>query len=272
MLGKLLKYEVKSTARIFLPIYGLIIALALLNKFFIANNSFSYGGNYHKGLQIAATISMVTYVAFIVALFVVTLIVLIRRFYRNLLGDEGYLSFTLPVKVHSHIDSKLIITFMWEVLSLIVAAFSIFIMTINSNTVQNFSEFCMDVSSFYQRYGSMAYGVTAEFIILSIISMLTCILQIYASIVIGNLSGKHKMLASFGVFIGFGIVQQIIASTIFSNMTSISLFHSYEYSNDAQAFSAVSTFLISIIIFSLVFGAIFYFITNWMLSKKLNLE
>ncbi|HCR43229.1 MAG TPA: hypothetical protein DIV41_01485 [Ruminococcaceae bacterium] len=266
MLGKLLKYEIKSTARVFLPIYGLIIALALLNKFFIANNTYVYSNSTNKAMQIAATVSMMTYVAFIVALFVVTLVVLIRRFYRNLLGDEGYLSFTLPVSIHSHIDSKLIVTFMWEALSLIVAGFSIFIMTINGNTMQSFSKFCMGISEVYEKYGPLAHQLTAEAIIFVILSMLACILQIYASIVIGNLSGKHKMLASFGVFIGFGIVQQIILSNVYGGRFGKNIM-------DGESFAYfMRTELISMIIFSLVFAAVFYFITDWMLRKKLNIE
>lgn len=272
MLGKLLKYEIKSTARIFLPIYGLIIALALLNKVFISNNSFSYAENYNQGLKIAATISMMTYVAFIVALFVVTLVMLIRRFYRNLLGDEGYLSFTLPVKVHSHIDAKLITTFMWEVLSLIVSAFSIFIMTINSSTVQGFSKFCMEVSNLFATSGAIASQLLIEIIIILIASIMLCTLQIYASIVIGNLSSKHKMLAGFGAFVGFGIVQQIISSTVFNNIIYNFTFSMNHGASTIASLYAIRSFLLALIIFDLIFSVIFYFITDWMLQKKLNLE
>ena len=36
MLGKLLKYETKATARIFLPLYGALVLLAVINRFFMA--------------------------------------------------------------------------------------------------------------------------------------------------------------------------------------------------------------------------------------------
>ena len=36
MLGKLLKYEIKATGRIFLPIYLALILLAGINRIFIA--------------------------------------------------------------------------------------------------------------------------------------------------------------------------------------------------------------------------------------------
>ncbi len=62
-------------------------------------------------------ISMTIYCLLIAAVFVMTLVVTIQRFNKNLLGDEGYLSFTLPVKVTATSYSKMIISLMWTVLS-----------------------------------------------------------------------------------------------------------------------------------------------------------
>ena len=37
MLKKLLKYEIRATARLFLPVFGAILLLAILNNIFFAN-------------------------------------------------------------------------------------------------------------------------------------------------------------------------------------------------------------------------------------------
>ena len=120
MLGKLLKYEIKATARTFLPMYALLIVFALINKFFMAVNA-----DY---LRIPRIIAMSVFVVVIVGICVMTLIVTIQRFNKNLLTDEGYLSFTLPVKAHTHIDSKMIVSLMWSLLSVIVSFIAIFVM------------------------------------------------------------------------------------------------------------------------------------------------
>lgn len=86
MLGKLLKYELKATSRTFLPIYGALILVALGNRLFRM-------GNINLGFGLTTAIL----VGLFVALGVLTLMVTIQRFNRNLLGDEGYLMFTLPV-------------------------------------------------------------------------------------------------------------------------------------------------------------------------------
>ena len=44
-----------------------------------------------------------------VAVMIVTLIIIIQRFYKNLLCDEGYLMNTLPMSVWKNITSKLVV-------------------------------------------------------------------------------------------------------------------------------------------------------------------
>lgn len=55
------------------------------------------------------------------AAFVLTLIIQIQRFSKNLLGDEGYLMFTLPASVSQHITAKLVVAVLLDVLSVAAA-------------------------------------------------------------------------------------------------------------------------------------------------------
>lgn len=266
MLGKLMKYEIKATQRIFLPLYGLILVFALINKVFLTFNF-----NNRSGMAaVPFVITMCIYCILIAALFVMTLVVMIQRFQKNLLGDEGYLSFTLPVKAHSHLDSKMIVSLMWEVLSLIVSAVSIFLLAVNQYTAREFSRFCLQMGKFLSENGAMAYLVLIEFIVLVFIGILSEILQIYAAITVGNLSSKHKLLVGFGTFIGFGVVKQIVISIIMNAGHGFDDFDTMMKST--TVLQAVAGVFGIIILFCLVFNVAFYFFTNWMLSKKLNLE
>ena len=49
------------------------------------------------------------------------LIIQIQRFSKNLLGDEGYLMFTLPASVSQHITAKLVVAVLLDVLSVAAA-------------------------------------------------------------------------------------------------------------------------------------------------------
>lgn len=267
MLGKLLKYEFAATARIFFPIYGLVLLMAGITRLFWRTNT--------ENVNIPRMISMSVYIAMIVAMFVITLIVTIQRFYKNLLGDEGYLSFTLPVKVHSQIDAKMIITLLWCVLSVVVSAVSIFLLVVNPQTLLQFSRGCGEIGQMFSQYGFSAHLITLEVIILIVVAFLSNILEIYAAVTVGNLAGRHKLLAGIGAFLGFGIVEQVVTSLLFGGLSQkiTAYFESFHYSVTGQ-FPAepAEVGLLFLILYAVVFGAAFYFFTDWMLSKKLNLE
>ena len=94
---KLLKYEWKACARICLPLYAVELLVAFINRLLYSDigSKLLYG--------IPSIVMTMLYAAIMVALFVVTAVVLVQRFYKNLLGSEGYLMFTLPVSVSQHI-------------------------------------------------------------------------------------------------------------------------------------------------------------------------
>ena len=72
------------------------------------------------------------------AVFIVTFFVIIQRFYKNLLGDEGYLMNTFPVTTITNITSKLSIATFWNIVSGFVAVFSIIIMAFNPDAFSSF--------------------------------------------------------------------------------------------------------------------------------------
>ena len=92
MLKKLTKHELYATGRIFLPIYAIMLLLSLINRVLFGIDNISRPLNTLRGFMVAA------YVISIIATLVVTFVIMILRFYRNLMSDEGYLMFTLPVK------------------------------------------------------------------------------------------------------------------------------------------------------------------------------
>lgn len=272
MLGRLLKYELRATRRIFLPLYGLILVFALLMKTFMAFNM-----QNSNGLAVLPfAITTVIYCLLIAATFVMTLVVTIQRFNKNLLGDEGYLSFTLPVKVHSHIDSKMIVSLMWTVLSIIVAIGSAMILGINENTRDQLARFWNQLCQAFTTYGGWGTLIVVETIVMMLIGSLAFILQIYASITVGNFSSKHKLLAAFGTFIGFMIIEQVVSS-ILINAGAGARFDQWmiwywSNLNLTGRLQTVSASLGAAILYEAIFSAAFYFFTNWLLSRKLNLE
>lgn len=264
MLGKLIKYELKATGRIFLPMYALLFVLALINKIFITINLDS--------LRVPMAISMTVYGCIFVGICVMTLVVTIHRFNKNLLSDEGYLSFTLPVKVHSHVDCKMIVTLIWFVLSGIVAAASLFVLAIDRNALMNLQKFIMECADAFRLIGAHGVLLILEAILLLILTVLSATIKIYAAITIGNMSSKHKLLAGVGAYLGCGVVEQIFSATVMATSKGwmMSIFTGIDSIQNAVQIS--ETVMLLIILYMLFFGVIYYILTNWLLKNKLNLE
>ena len=86
MLGKLLKYELKATSRVFIPLYIAILVVSIVNGLSLNLEILNIQG-----------LATIVLMCLFISLFVITIVVTIQRFNKNLLKDEGYLMFTLPV-------------------------------------------------------------------------------------------------------------------------------------------------------------------------------
>ena len=266
MLSKLLKYEFKATGRIFLPLFLALLIFAGITRLFSAIGPEQW--------DTPAVISMIIYVTIMAGMFVMTLIMMIQRFYKNLLSDEGYLMHTLPVKPWKHIVSKLLVSMLWMIISLSAALISSLIIALKKGDL---SEIIGDFAIFFHRaieqYGASIYLLTFEIIISILISIASGILIVYASIALGHLSNRHKMLASFGAFIVLSTLSQILLTLIglIPGTTNFANLH-ITPDNFAQMQSLLQWAIVSGIIFTGLLSSAYFAITNIILSKRLNLE
>ncbi len=263
MLSKLLKYEFKATSRIFLPMYALLIVFALINKLFMSINS--------EFLKIPRVIAMSAFVIIIVGIFVMTLVVTIQRFNKNLLTDEGYLSFTLPVKAHTHIDCKIIVTMVWYILSAVAAVLAILVLALDQQSIADFQRFFLEFGEAIRQVGPQSAVLILEMSVAALLCIYCGTIQIYASIAVGNLSSKHKLLAGIGAYLGLGMIEQIIVS-IFMSFNADNLRNFFYPNTIPSVISAVEIVIFIMIVYFVVFSAAFYILTNWLLKNKLNLE
>lgn len=261
MLKKLLKHELYATGRILLPVYGLTIILSLVNRLLI-NIEWS-----NIAMNIVSTIMMVTYVLVTVATVIVTFVLIILRFYKNLMSDEGYLMFTLPVKPLHHINSKLISSVLWIFVSVIVVIFSLFILLANSDAMATFSNvWSMMILELKHLYGNTYYVIIIEFSLAILVSVIQQIMLIYVSIAVGHLFTGHKVLGSFGSYIAINTVVQIITTVIMLAVAYFSSTTIEELENLPHALCLL------VIVLGIIFNTAYYLVTNYIFSNKLNLE
>lgn len=254
MLGKLLKYEFKATARTFLPIYGALILVALGNRLFRMGNI-----NIGFGLTTAILVGL------FVALGVLTLMVTIQRFNKNLLGDEGYLMFTLPATTNELIFSKLITTVIWGILSGIIGVITFIILIGDYQVFKEFIGIWPQLwNELIREMESQFKGQVAVIVICSpligLFSYIQFILMIYLSLATGQLPvcTKYRGIISFVAFFVLNSVLQLI-TTVVGNFIPFSIM------------STTITF-ISIMVGIMILDVILFVGIHYILSKHLNLE
>ena len=261
MLGKLMKYEFKATGRMLLPLYAALLGFAIINKIFIGTNFNETNIEFLGGIP--AVITMIGYVVTMIAVFVGTFIITLQRFYKNLIGDEGYLMHTIPVKSWQNILNKLLVSMIWTIVSVVVAGISIAIMAYEPEAFKLMGgEFGRLIKELYSKYGIDVSVISIQLIVLGIVSLAHQITMFYAALSIGQLFKSKKILGSFAGFMIISIAQQAIVgicATIVGNNLNFS------YVSPQQVF-------FSAIAISLLFLIALFFITNYILKNKLNLE
>lgn len=265
MLNRLIKYELRATARYFLPVYGAILVFSLLIGLRDFNETFLSSLNII--LPTALGLSLM-------GLGVMTLIMVVKRFDSNLLGDEGYLMFTLPVKVSSLMTSKLITSIIWVLCSYVIFMFSLLLITWRrfdlNELLEALRSFPMD-----------PYLITL-FILLILMGILQFLLQIYASLSIAQAYTitRSRILGGTIVFILFSIgintVETLFAAGFAFFFEDNAWIRELILKLESNNFQSVAVFFKTVFTIYLIYitlkNVIFYFLTKHHLEKKLNLE
>lgn len=198
MLGKLLKYDFMAIGRLLLPLYGALMVLALL-----------IGISAHGRSDLSMSLWVLLYIGVIMAGMFLTAYLLIERFYHNLLGNEGYLMFALPVTTADHVIEKMLSALIWVFIGVAAVLLSGILMAVFAvpwaDLSAGFREFFLAISR-----GEISGDTFSQFvqILLALaVSMLMFIAKVYCSIAVGHLWSGHRILGGFLAFILISIIE-----------------------------------------------------------------
>ncbi len=256
MLLRLLKYDFRAMWKRFSLIWGAALALALVNRFTLFRDTgdavFGQDGPF-----------MFAFMCVIAAMFVIAMIFVVDRFSKGLLGDEGYLMHTLPVRSWQLVVSKLICALVTWVGCGVVALLSPFIMApVNWLELMQFPFWSDILRGIMKHPGTLA--LMAEFCLVILAFIVLFISVMYLAMAIGHLFSRHRRLISVAAFIGLYILLANVYSRVFSYRFIQSLM-------DAATVNAYSSMLAAIAIM-LVPAVIFLALVCWILDHRLDLE
>ena len=257
MFGKLMKYELKSLLKGLLPLYGAILAVALINAVMA---SFGIGNSIDGLPQVTA---MLLYFGLCVAVAVVTFLVIIQRFYKGLLGQEGYLMFTLPVPTWQLTLSKLLGAVITTILSGIVGMLSILLL---GSLEINWGMFFRDFADIFPHWTLDATLFVIELIVRMLVGVAAMILEIYVAIALGHLANKHRIAMSFVWFVVLQTVLSFLTGLAAMALSYWPFFPVFYVNLSAHGMMWM------MILPCLIEAVVFYFGTTWILKNKLNLE
>jgi len=275
MLGKLLKYEMKSTSRFMWIIYGAVIVVGIIAGILLRLDIALGSAGYEDGVisaQTADTIQMIlTFITFsiyfllLIAMEVLTMVMIVMRFWKNMFGSEGYLMHTLPVPSWMLVTSKLIIAVLWELMAAVTALISgSFILGISGLLREIFSG--VSIREFLDSFTEIGLRLEpGKWIFIIIFAALAGILQFYFAMSLGNLANKNKILYSVLSFLGINIAVSVVNGIIqFARMMVM---------RNALSTSAVFSILgwPTLILYA-VLAVGFFFGTYLIMENKLNLE
>ena len=212
MLTKLLKYEYRATAIYFLPIYAAILVVSVMTYGLrILRESLH---DYSSALiaQGLFTFSSI-YALLAFGLAVTTFVVIIIRFYKNLLGNEGYLMFTLPVSVEQNILAKLIPAMTWFLGSCVLG-----VLTILPVFFGGYGESL----EFFFGTSSVPVAEIPKFItflillaVCTVSGLALTFLFYYFCMIVGQTFNSHKFLAAVGTYLVLQLVFQVLGIAVF---------------------------------------------------------
>lgn len=269
MLGKLLKHEFKTTSKMILPLYVVLAVLTIFARI-VAQATFAADEtlNDSMGFSIFSSITILMYILGLFAICIATFIYLIMRFYKNLFSAEGYLMHTLPVNSWQLLNSKLIVSFVWSLIEVLLITLSIFCIFANDYVFDRVSDFFAAYGGFaaFIRYAAdlSLGGFWTLIISFTLIALLSELLLPYVSICIGQLWQKHKTAGAFLSYFGITFLLQILSSVY--SVISID-----GYDESYTNFVPVS-FYVTSLLFAVITSIIFYLLSGYIMHKKVNLD
>ena len=126
MFAKLLKYDLRAVIK-----YWWIAAVSSLGLSVIGGvciNIITVDYTSFQALQSIAILGLVISIIGLCVFGVLSEILILVRFYKNFFSDEGYLTFTLPVRKTQLLNSKLLMSVIFTASATLVILFDIFLM------------------------------------------------------------------------------------------------------------------------------------------------
>ena len=275
-LGKLIKYDFMDVSKLIIPFYiGMGVMGIVIRVFWFILLNEKIDDRVRISTGVFQFMSYFGYVIAIIGIILMTYYAVIIRYYRSIYGNEGYLTNTLPIETYEIILAKLLTFFSWFVVNGIIIFFTFwFIIPVEGIFKANIfrPEVLREIEMFLRHSVGTA-------LIIGIISMLVMtiekILFLFLCVIIANMVKSYRILTGIGAYIILGGIIGLIKQVI---LTFTYIFDKNYGNYDNSEWEVLRTFEnvfntnLGMLFTSIVFSVILFFVVNYLLKNKLNLE
>ncbi len=278
MLKKLLKRDLTATSRLFVPMLLVYVTASLIAKglleLFISAGPETSGGGAISLLFILVFMYAAMFILYLVACILMTVIFIIYDFYKTMIKEESYLTHTLPVSSKQLLNSKMIIAFFWQCVTMLVTIVSVFMFMAGHINVGQIKEFFAPV------FREIPYSYLVLSAVSLVLSLICGTLTFFVSMAIGHLNGKHPLITSIGVYTGIRIVMDVASAVFtvffFDNKIKYTI-SSASYANGhvtANIYASYGNYIWNILscLCTVALIVCFYWVTQYIFAKKINIE
>ena len=275
-LGKLIKYDFMDVSKLIIPFYiGMGVMGIVIRVFWFILLNEKIDDRVRISTGVFQFMSYFGYVIAIIGIILMTYYAVIIRYYRSIYGNEGYLTNTLPIETYEIILAKLLTFFSWFVVNGIVIFFT-FWFIIPVEGILKANVFRPEVLREIEMFLRHSVGTA---LIIGIISMLVMtiekILFLFLCVSIANMVKSYRILTGIGAYIILGgiigLIKQVILTFTYIFDKNYGNYDNSEW-EILRTFENVFNTNLGMLFTSIVFSVILFFVVNYLLKNKLNLE
>ena len=271
MLGKLCKQEFKAANHYFAPLYLTMLVLAVALSF-VLTIVYLWKNEVFSNITLPFVIAI--FVISLIAISLGTFLICIFRFEQTMVGNEGYLTHTLPVTIDELFFSRLIVAFTYHVISFLItllflAGAVLFILLFVGGFQEiDTTQIMIAWNGFKKEMGlSLISGILIAVlgIISVIVDLISGLLVCYLAIALAQCMKAHRILWTAVFYICINIGCQFLSNLLVGAGSLLSLFM------DSAAGTMISTLGVTSLI-GIVVSIAAYFMTRYLFTRHLNLE
>lgn len=285
MLRKLLKYDMQAVWRVWWLLLVILPPLSLISG--VLTSAVGQIPDDSDLIFVDLFLGLFLYLDYFVLIGVIILteILIFARFYKHFYTDEGYLTFTLPVKRSTLFLSKTLNAMIWNVLNaaLLLLSFGLFSLFLPKEAPNSFvlslsitvREIWELLGSFFSELGGWSVIYLILGLLILALSALFSINLMHLCITVGSvLVSRGKLILSIGIYYG-------ATSALSSVVTLLSIFTALPFGaafavmvSDFEPFRihlSISLMLLIVSAFLAGINAILYCMTLNKIEQKLNL-